>query len=206
MSLLQAIQAISFLSKKVLSTIIFFKDLIMFAFAPNANVIKGPHAHDSPIIVQANNVAFSNVIPKQFVNSRIKDFINYVKSCHLRYAFCNFPVLFYHKQVWYIDNHGIIIPIHSLSSNIINVAAVDGENNITQRMDNWIPSPYTVEYSDSKEDNNDADEEDVDDEEDELVIDRGEYLDQGMNSSRRLNKHIRFSSTSSSTPSAVDVI
>lgn len=103
MSLLQAIQPISSLSKKVLSTIIFFKDLIMlkplYEFLPNANVIKGPHAHDSPIIVQANNMSFSNFIPKQFLNSGIEDFINYVKSCHLRYAFCNFPVLFYPKQV-----------------------------------------------------------------------------------------------------------
>ncbi|CAI9289934.1 unnamed protein product [Lactuca saligna] len=55
----------------------------IYEFVPNTHVIKGSNASDSPII-QVKNVAFSDEIPKQIANSRIKDFVNYVKSCPLR--------------------------------------------------------------------------------------------------------------------------
>ena len=62
----------------------------LYMFAPSANVIKGPHAPDLPIIIQSTNVVFSDEIPKQFVRLGIKDFINYFKSRPLRYAFCKY--------------------------------------------------------------------------------------------------------------------
>ncbi|CAI9285227.1 unnamed protein product [Lactuca saligna] len=71
----------------------------LYKFLPNTNVVKGPHALDSPIIIQANNVAFSDYIPKQFDNSGIEDFFDYVKSCTHRYTFCDFLDPFYPKQV-----------------------------------------------------------------------------------------------------------
>ena len=82
----------------------------------------------------------------------------------------------------YIDNHGIIIPIPSFSSKIINVAPIDGEKHITQRMENLIANPCIVESSDSEEEDDEVDkkegdddeEEDVDNEEDELATDKGE--------------------------------
>ncbi|CAI9260604.1 unnamed protein product [Lactuca saligna] len=102
------------------------------------------------------------------------------------------------------------------------------------RMQKWIDKPYVVESSDfedgderdgkedtdevANKDNGDdnykqgtlsiegADkEEDFDKHEERSVTDNGEHFAQGMNSPPRMNKHIRFSPTSSSTPSA-DVI
>ncbi|CAI9287306.1 unnamed protein product [Lactuca saligna] len=281
----------------------------LFEFSPNANVVKGPHTHDSPIVIQANNRTFYDVIPKYFVNSGIKDFINYVKSYSLRYVFYDFPHIFYPNKVcefyyscsfdsraqtitgtigdeekwksihetlgynfalqgnscdpskytlrrcsgvgwkylsglidcitrnknptyvpypcWlgltlardkegYNVNHGDIIPIPTLSSKIISAALSDGDMHITQRMENWIENPYTVESYDSEEEDDDEDneegdydEEEVDDEEDvedELDTDKGEAYVHGMNSPQKFNKHIRFSSTYSSTPSAYDIV
>ena len=71
----------------------------LYEFAPSTNVIKGPHASDATIIIQSTNAAFLYDIPKQVVNSGIKDFIEFVKSDPLRYAFCNFLEPFYPKQV-----------------------------------------------------------------------------------------------------------
>lgn len=71
----------------------------LYEFDPNANVVKDPHAHDSPIVIQANNVDFSDVIQKYFVSIGIEDFVNYVKSYPLRYAFWDFLNPFYPKQV-----------------------------------------------------------------------------------------------------------
>lgn len=102
-SLSQFIQADDFLSWKrfhnqhhPLALII---SKVLYKFAPNVNVIKGPYSPNSLIIIQANNLAFSNIILKQFTNSGNEDFINYVKSCTLRYAFPDFPEPFYPKQV-----------------------------------------------------------------------------------------------------------
>lgn len=89
-------------------------------------------------------------------------------------------------------------------------------------MENWIANPYNVEFFDSEEeddeddfedndegdnheeDSNDEEEvdnkEDAKDKEDELATNKGEVSVQGMNSPARLNKHIQFLSTSSSTP------
>ena len=44
-------------------------------------------------------MAFSDEIPKQFENSGIEDFVNYVKSGPLRYAFWDFSNPFYPKKV-----------------------------------------------------------------------------------------------------------
>ncbi|CAI9286777.1 unnamed protein product [Lactuca saligna] len=70
-------------------------------FSYNTNITKGPYAPDSTIIIQSTNVAFLDEISKQFTNSGIEDFVNYVKSCPLRYAFYDFLDPFYPKQVWY---------------------------------------------------------------------------------------------------------
>ncbi|CAI9293507.1 unnamed protein product [Lactuca saligna] len=70
-----------------------------YELSPNVDVVKGPYAPDSLIIIQANNMAFSDEISQQFTNSRIEDFIDYVKSFPIRYAFCNFQCSFYPKQV-----------------------------------------------------------------------------------------------------------
>ncbi|CAI9301771.1 unnamed protein product [Lactuca saligna] len=71
----------------------------VYKFAPSANISKGPHALESTIIIQSKSVAFSDEIPKQFVNLGNKDFVDYVKIDPLRYAFCNFPDPFYPKEV-----------------------------------------------------------------------------------------------------------
>ena len=73
----------------------------LYVFDPNANVTKGPHDPDSPIVIQANNMAFSDVIPNQFKNSWIKDLVNCIKSCPLHYAFCDFskPFCFSSSQI-----------------------------------------------------------------------------------------------------------
>ncbi|CAI9280258.1 unnamed protein product [Lactuca saligna] len=72
---------------------------VLYVFSPNANVVKGTHAPNTPIVIQAKNVALTDIIPNQFKNSRIKYFDNYVKSCPLHYALCDFPEPFYPKQV-----------------------------------------------------------------------------------------------------------
>lgn len=116
----------------------------------------------------------------------------------------------------YNISHKIIIHIHTLSSKIISNAPYDGDKHITQRMENWIANPYTVESFNSAEEDDENDgednEEDVDDaedaedEEDKLATNKGEAYVQGMNYPPRLNNHIRCSSTSSSTPSTDDIV
>ncbi|CAI9268605.1 unnamed protein product [Lactuca saligna] len=148
----------------------------LYEFGPNVNVVKGPHAHDFPIIIQANNVEFSDYIPKHFMNSG-KDFVDYVKSFPLRYPLCDFLEPFYPKQ--------------------------DAK---------WIVNTYIIQSSDSEEGDDEVDseegvdEEETDNEKDELSTDKGEVFVQGMNSPPRMNKHIRFLSTSSSTPFTDDVL
>ncbi|CAI9292325.1 unnamed protein product [Lactuca saligna] len=56
-----------------------------------------------PSSFKKNNVAFSDDIPKQFQNSGIKDFVNYVKSYPLRYVLYNLQDPFYPKQVCEFD-------------------------------------------------------------------------------------------------------
>ncbi|CAI9300707.1 unnamed protein product [Lactuca saligna] len=102
-SLLLAIQVIKLSLLKRIQIAVFLKAFSisksLYEFAPSANVIKCPHAPDSTIIIPSINVAVSGEIPKQFANSGIEDFVDYVKSGHLRYAFCNFPDHFYPKKV-----------------------------------------------------------------------------------------------------------
>ncbi|CAI9281179.1 unnamed protein product [Lactuca saligna] len=121
---------------------------VLYVFAPNANVFKGPHAPDTPIVVQANNIGFSYIIPNQYKNSAIEDFDNYVKNCPLHYIFCDFPEPFYPKQVY----------MH-----------------LTQHMDDWVAILYIVESSEYDEEcgegNNEDEKDDVDDEEDEFDVD-----------------------------------
>ncbi|CAI9275846.1 unnamed protein product [Lactuca saligna] len=123
----------------------------LYEFGPNTNIITGPHTPNSIIIIQWNNVEFSDEILKQFANSGIEDFVNYVKSGPLQYAFCDFPDPFCHKQLmnvpypcWLrlilsrevgsVESHGIIIQIPALSSKIINVAPSERDMPITTRM------------------------------------------------------------------------
>ncbi|CAI9290140.1 unnamed protein product [Lactuca saligna] len=82
-----------------------------------------------------------------------------------------------HKQ-GYVESHGIIIPIPTLSSKIINVAPSIDDLCITARIRKWIENPYVVESLDSEEAN------------------IGEDFTQNMSSPARKNKHICFSSSS----------
>ncbi|CAI9282313.1 unnamed protein product [Lactuca saligna] len=124
----------------------------LYEFAHNEHVVKGPHAPDLPVTIQSTNVVFSDEIPKQIIKLGIEDFINYVKSFLLQYAF------------WCVESHGIIIPIPSLSSKIINVAPIQVNLPITMRMQKWIEKPYVVESyefeDDDKNDKEDGNEED----------------------------------------------
>ncbi|CAI9302501.1 unnamed protein product [Lactuca saligna] len=232
----------------------------LYEFPPNANVVKGPHAHNS-LIIQATNVAFSDEVPRQFANLGIEDFANPFKRCPLRYTFYDFPYPFYPKKVcmfyyscvvdshartitrtigygwkyltvvigkcighktgsldqlnlfeqrilffimynkrldfaqlfidqvisyiignkkpvnvpypcWlililshkegYVEIHGIIIPIPTLSLKITNATPYEGEFPITMRMQKWIEKPYVVESFDSEEDNGDDRKKDTD--------------------------------------------
>ncbi|CAI9285085.1 unnamed protein product [Lactuca saligna] len=159
---------------------------VLYEFSPNTNVVKGPHAPDSPIVIQAYNVTFSDVISKQFMNSGIKDFINYVKSFPLRYAFYNFVDPFYPKQFTSCD-----------------------PSKYTLRQCFGVGWKYLSRVIEDDDENNDEDnEEGVDDEEEanELATDKGEAFVHGMNSPPILNKHIRLCSTSSSTTSTNDIV
>ncbi|CAI9280261.1 unnamed protein product [Lactuca saligna] len=117
----------------------------------------------------------------------------------------------------YNVNHGVVIQILTLS-NIISVAPSDGDMQITQKSENWIVNPYTIESPDSKEkddednhgDSDDEegadveegtdDEEDIDVDEDEFSTDKGDASVQGMaNYAPRFNQHIFFSSSSTSS-------
>lgn len=65
----------------------------------------------------------------------------------------------------YIENHGISIPIPTLSSRIINTDPSDDDLHITKIMKKWIAKPYVVEsYEFEEEDDEDVDEEGVDNE------------------------------------------
>lgn len=119
-------------------------------------------------------------------------------------------------------SHGIIIPIPDPSSKIINIYPSDADKHIAQIMANWIENPYIVESFGFEEENDENydeddvegtddeedvdDEKDVEDEEDELDIDKEEASVHGVNSPPKLNKHIYFSYTSSSTTSIDDIV
>lgn len=81
---------------------------------------------------------------------------------------------------------------------------------VTHNVQNWIANPYVVETSEFEEEDEEGNNvDDVDDEEYEFDANRGEASVQRMtNSPPRMNQHIRFSSTSTSstTPSAEDIV
>ncbi|CAI9302981.1 unnamed protein product [Lactuca saligna] len=158
------------------------------------------------------------------MNLGIEDFFNYVKSCPLLYAFCDFPNPFYPKQVCELYYSCFV----DSSAQTISSTIGDGES----RKSMYVPYPcflglilacdedgYNIKHehiipipafsskiiivAPSVDAN---DEEEVDDEEDELATNKGEASFQGLNYLLRLKKHIRFSSTSSSTPSADDIV
>lgn len=118
--------------------------------------------------------------------------------------------------------HGIIIPILDPSLKIINTTPSDADKHNAQIMANLIENPYIVESSHSEEENDENydedneegiddeedvdDEKDVEDEEDELDIDKEEASVQGVNSPPKMNKHLHFSYTSSSTTSTDEIV
>lgn len=53
--------------------------------------------------------------------------------------------------VGYNVNYGVSIPIHGLSSKIINAGSNDGDMHLTQNMVNWVENLYVIETSNSKE-------------------------------------------------------
>lgn len=72
---------------------------VIFTFVPAANVIKFVNTPDNPIVVIANNVAFSDIIPPQHQDSGIKDFVNFFKIYPLRYALYDVPEPFFPQKV-----------------------------------------------------------------------------------------------------------
>ncbi|CAI9284735.1 unnamed protein product [Lactuca saligna] len=93
----------------------------------------------------------------------------------------------------YVEIHGIIIPILALSSKIINAAPSKDDFPITARMQKWTENPYVLVIKKGMI------REDTDKDENDSAADMGDDLAQKMNSRPRLNKHIRFSTTSSSS-------
>ncbi|CAI9286295.1 unnamed protein product [Lactuca saligna] len=118
----------------------------------------------------------------------------------------------------YIDNHGSSFQFFPCLQRSSTLLLLMEKNILLKKWQNrWsIPTllnPLILKKRDNEadeEENDDdeqgADEEEyVDDEEDGIVTNKGEEYFQGMNCPPRLNNHIRFSTTSSSTPSANDV-
>ncbi|CAI9303143.1 unnamed protein product [Lactuca saligna] len=73
---------------------------VLYILVPYTNVVNGPHAHHTHIVVQENIVVFSYIMPNQYKNSRIEDLVNYIKSCPLYYAFRDYSEPFYLKKVY----------------------------------------------------------------------------------------------------------
>ncbi|CAI9303006.1 unnamed protein product [Lactuca saligna] len=252
MSLLQLIKAVEVLSQKFfrssssLSQVLqdFIMSKVLYVFSHDDNVVKGPHAPDTPIVIQANNVAFSNMIPNQYKNSRIEDmttmskyilfvmhFVIFQIRCILRkcplfeslYDFLNQKTT---QKLFLYKNVGLQCQpwsLHTTSNSHIKdyqCGPIDGDIHLTRCVEYWVANPYVVEsyYFNKEDDEGDEDddavdkEEDVDHEDDESEvdtktsnIDMEEASTQGMtNSPPRLNHHIHFSSTftSSITPYA----
>lgn len=82
------------------------------------------------------------------------------KPMYLPYPFWIRLILAYDEG--YFENHGISIPIPSLSSKIINSAPAEDDLHITIRMQKWIDKAYMVESSDSKEEDDDEEDNDED--------------------------------------------
>ncbi|CAI9279612.1 unnamed protein product [Lactuca saligna] len=127
--------------------------------------------------------------------------------------------LILYREESYVEIHGITIHIPALSSKIINTTPTTDDLHIIVKIQKWIEKPYVVESYESEEENDEDndeegtnngergdEEEDSDKDEEESIVDKGEDFAQGMNSPPRMNKHIRFSTTSSSTSSAYDVV
>lgn len=94
-------------------------------------------------------------------------------------------------------------PFQFLSLKIIIATPSKDDLHITQRMSNWIANPYSVESSDSEEEEDEDNDEEEDDngedaednegvDEEEDTSDEEDDFVQGMNSSPRVNKHIHF--------------
>ncbi|CAI9280919.1 unnamed protein product [Lactuca saligna] len=60
---------------------------VIYVFSPDTNAVKGPHAPDTPISIQENNIAFFDIISNQYKKLGVEEFINYVKIYPLRYSF-----------------------------------------------------------------------------------------------------------------------
>lgn len=91
------------LSKVLLPQFNFFKDIInglsSIYFCSCYKYCQGSTYPDTPIAIQANNVAYSNTIPPQHQNSSIEHFVEYLKCFPLRYALSDIPNPFFSKQV-----------------------------------------------------------------------------------------------------------
>ena len=63
----------------------------LFVYVPVPNVIRAPNNPFTPIIITANNVAFSPIIPTKFQGEGLEDFMEYLESHPLRYALSDIP-------------------------------------------------------------------------------------------------------------------
>lgn len=72
----------------------------LFVFIHAINVVKAPNTPETPIIVQPNNDTFSVNIPPQHQDLGMEDFVNFFKSCTLRYALSDVPGPFSPKQLY----------------------------------------------------------------------------------------------------------
>ncbi|CAI9302389.1 unnamed protein product [Lactuca saligna] len=73
---------------------------LLFDFILAGNLIKDPNTPETPIIVQANNVAFSDTIAPQHQGLGLEDFVNFFMRLLLHCPLSNVPKPFFQKQVY----------------------------------------------------------------------------------------------------------
>ena len=58
----------------------------LYVYVPDPNDVRAPNTPTAPIIINANNVAFSPTIPPKLQNQGLEQFMDYLSSHPLRYA------------------------------------------------------------------------------------------------------------------------
>ena len=71
---------------------------VLYEFLSSSLNTKAPNTPNK-VCIKSNNAAFSDVIPKNFINQGYEDFVNFLKSHPLRYALAATPTAFYPQHV-----------------------------------------------------------------------------------------------------------
>ena len=58
----------------------------LYVYVPTPNAVRAPNTISSPIVINANNVAFSPAIPSKLQNQHLEPVMEYLQSHPLRYA------------------------------------------------------------------------------------------------------------------------